>query len=124
CHEIFFICRLTRIFSRRYSVRIILVLNDVLRTTRPASPSHGSEPARKDAATLTIQPSEPCSPQSNRVQRPQTARAVFRLGAAESNGANSLIDEENHRDHPKHRAHLRYPRRKPSSDRKHSQSPH
>ena len=86
CHEIFFICRLTRIFSRRYSVRIILVLNDVLRTNRPASPSYGFEFARKDAALLAAQPSEPCSRQSNKVQRPQAASAVFRLGAAESNG--------------------------------------
>jgi hypothetical protein len=84
--QIFFICRLTRIFSRRYSVRIILVLNDVLRTIRPESPSHGFELARKDATLLAAQPSELNSPQSNRMQRPLTARAVFRLGATESNG--------------------------------------
>ena len=71
---------------RRYSVPIILVLNDVLRTTRPACPSHGFELARKDAALLAAQPSEPTSQQSNQVQRPQAARAVYRLGAAESNG--------------------------------------
>jgi hypothetical protein len=74
------------IFSRRYSVRIILVLNDVLRTTRPTSPSYGFELARKDAPLLAVQPSEPSSRRSNRMQRPQAARAVFRLGAAESNG--------------------------------------
>ena len=74
------------IFCRRYSVRIILVLNHVLRTTRPASPSHGFELARKDATLLAVQPSEPSSRQSNKVQRPQAARAVYRLGAAESNG--------------------------------------
>ena len=74
------------IFSRRYSVRIILVSNHVLRTTRPASPSHGFELARKDAAPPAVQPSEPSSRQSNKVQCPQAARAVFRLGATESNG--------------------------------------
>ena len=74
------------IFSRRYSVRIILVSNHVLRTTRPASPSHGFELARKDATLLAAQPSEPGSRQSNKVQCPQAARAVFRLGATESNG--------------------------------------
>jgi hypothetical protein len=74
------------IFSRRYSVRIILVLNDVLRTSRPNSSSHGFELARKDATTPAAQPSEPSSRQSNRMQRPQAARAVFRLDAAESNG--------------------------------------
>jgi hypothetical protein len=84
--EIFFICRLTRIFSRRYSVRIILVRNHVLRTNRPDSPSHGFELTRKDATLMAAQPSEPSSRQSNRMQRPQAARAVFRLGAAESNG--------------------------------------
>ncbi len=71
---------------RRYSVRIILVLSDVLRTNRPDSPTHGFELARKDATLLAAQPSEPRSRQSNRMQRPQAARAVFRLGAAESNG--------------------------------------
>ncbi|MGA8287575.1 MAG: hypothetical protein WB950_02665, partial [Acidobacteriaceae bacterium] len=84
--QIFFICRLTRIFSRRYSVRIILVRNHVLRTSRPASPPHGFELARKDATLLAVQPSEPSSPQSNKMQRPQAARAVYRLGAAKSNG--------------------------------------
>ncbi len=74
------------IFSRRYSVRIILVPSDVLRTNRPDSPTHGFELARKDATLLAAQPSEPRSRQSNRMQRPQAARAVFRLGAAESNG--------------------------------------
>jgi len=74
------------IFSRRYSVRIILVPNDVLRTNRPAGPSNGFELARKDATLLAAQPSEPSSRQSNRVQRPQAARAVYRLGAAKSNG--------------------------------------
>jgi hypothetical protein len=71
---------------RRYSVRIILVLNDVLRTSRPDRPSHGFELARKDATLLAPQPSEPCSRQSNKVQCPQAARAVFRLGATKSNG--------------------------------------
>ncbi len=74
------------IFSRRYSVRIILVPSDVLRTSRPTGPSHGFEPARKDAVLLAAQPSEHGSRQSNRVQRPQAARAVFRLGATKSNG--------------------------------------
>jgi hypothetical protein len=74
------------IFSRRYSVRIILVLNDVLRTTRPASPPHGFELARKDATLLAAQPSEPRSRQSNKVQHPQAASAVYCFGAAESNG--------------------------------------
>ena len=36
--QIFFICRLTQFYSGAYSVRIILVLNDVLRTNRPAEP--------------------------------------------------------------------------------------
>jgi hypothetical protein len=74
------------IFSRRYSVRIILVPNDVLRTSRPDSSSFGFELARKDAMPLAAQPSEPSSRQSNNMQRPQAARAVFRLGATESNG--------------------------------------
>jgi hypothetical protein len=69
-----------------YSVRIILVLNDVLRTNRQASPFHGFERARKHAATPARQPSELISPQSNKVQCLQAARAVFRLGAAESHG--------------------------------------
>ena len=74
------------IFCGRYSVRIILVPNDALRTNRQASPSNGFELARKDPTLLAAQPSEPSSGQSNRVQRPQAARAVYRLGAAESNG--------------------------------------
>jgi hypothetical protein len=72
--------------SRRYSVRIILVPSDVLRTNRRDSPTHGFELARKDATLLAAQPSEPSSRQSNKVQRPQAVPAAFRLGAAESNG--------------------------------------
>jgi hypothetical protein len=74
------------IFSRRYSVRIILVLNHVLRTNRPTGSFQGFELARKDASPLTFQPSEPTFRQSNRMQRPQAARAAYRLGVQKSNG--------------------------------------
>jgi hypothetical protein len=73
-------------FRRRYSVPIILVLNDELRTIRPASPSRGFELARKDVSPLTAQPSEPWVRQSNRMYRPQAARAAYRLGLQKSNG--------------------------------------
>jgi hypothetical protein len=74
------------IFCRRYSVRIILVPNDVLPNSRSVSPAYGFELARKDAAPLAAQPSELDSLQSNKMQRPQAARAAFRLDAPYSNG--------------------------------------
>ena len=71
---------------RRYSVPIILVLNNAVRTSRRASQSHGLEFARKDALQPAAQPSEPSLWQSNRMYCPQAARAVFRLGVPKSYG--------------------------------------